>query len=52
VNLLDPKSTQVQLWSARTDQPMILDRAQFTETVDRFVSTIFQQWPTRLPQKK
>jgi hypothetical protein len=52
VNLLDPKSPQVQLWSARTDQPMVLERAQYMDTVNRFVSTIFQQWPTRLPQKK
>jgi hypothetical protein len=51
VNLLDPKSTQVQLWSARTDQPLILDRAQYTDTVNKFVNTIFQQWPTRLPKK-
>ncbi len=52
VNLLDPKSTQVQLWSARTDQPLVLDKAQYGEAVNRFVSAIFSQWPPKLAAAK
>ena len=51
VNLLDP-ATSEQLWHARIDRPIDVDRSKAAEIINSAVAALFERYPTRAPAKR
>ena len=51
VNLLDP-ATSEQLWHARIDRPIDVDRAKAAEMINSAVAALFERYPTRAPARR
>jgi hypothetical protein len=51
VNLLDP-TTSEQLWHARIDRPLEVDRTKAAEMINSAVAALFERYPTRAPARR